>query len=159
MNIQQIQIPLATVVKAIKRKERFVLGVAGIEGASTLLTEIWSDLIAELSRSLAAELSTELNHVRLDSQRMIEEGVKSNGRFQSLGTVLQWRQHRLTLVEFERTSDQSIYRFGPQCDGVVTIVGSTDRDTQKSIRALVDAGIQVLGYWPITSHNLPRAAA
>ncbi|MCU0716380.1 MAG: hypothetical protein MUD03_09660 [Pirellula sp.] len=159
MNIQQIQIPLATVVKAIKRKEQFVLGVAGIEGASTLLTEIWSDLIAELSRSLAAELSTELNHVRLDSQRMIEEGVKSNGRFQSLGTVLQWRKHRLTLVEFERTSDQLIYRFGPQCDGVVTIVGSTDRDTQKSIRALVDAGIQVLGYWPITSHNLPRAAA
>lgn len=159
MNIQQIQIPVATVVKAIKRKERFVLGVAGIEGASTLLTEIWSDLIAELSRSLAAELSTELNHVRLDSQRMIEEGVKSNGRFQSLGTVLQWRKHRLTLVEFERTSDQSIYRFGPQCDGVVTIVGSTDRDTQKSIRSLVDAGIQILGYWPITSHNLPRAAA
>ena len=159
MNIQQIQIPVASVVKAIKRKEQFVLGVAGIAGASTLLTTIWSDMIAELSRSLTIELATEVNHVRLDSQRSIDEGMKSSGRFQSLGTVLQWRKHRLTLVEFERTSDQSVYRFGPQCDGVVTIVGCIDRDTQKSIRALAEAGVQVMGYWPITSHNLPRVAA
>lgn len=158
MNIQQIEIPIASVVKAIKRKEQFVLGVAAFEVSSMLLPTIWHELITELSKCLAAELATPVNLIGFDELKEGEESPSRSGRFQSLSTVLQWRKHRLTMVDFLEASEQTLHRFGPQCDGVVAIVGTPDRDVQRSIRALIGAGVQVMGYWPIESRYLPCVA-
>jgi hypothetical protein len=159
MKIQQIQIPLASILKAIKRKEQFVLGVVAFEESSALLPTIWHEVISELSKTLGAELQTTVNRVGIDEIKACEESPTRSGRFHSLGAVLQWRKHRLTIVEFQETSKQGLLRFGPQCDGVVAIVENPDRDAQKSIRALSEAGVHVMGYWPITSLCLQRGAA
>ncbi|XZE34458.1 hypothetical protein SH501x_005278 [Pirellulaceae bacterium SH501] len=159
MSIQRIHIPIASVVKAIKRKELFVLGVAGLGSASSPLALFWSDVVTELSKSLESELSTAVNHVRFDEPYKVEQGSSRGSRFHSIGTVLQWRKHRLTVVDFDRSSEKALYQFGPQCDGVVAVVGTSDRETQRSVRELVNAGIQVLGYWSITCQSLPLNAA
>jgi hypothetical protein len=157
MNVQQISIPISAIVKSIKKRDPFVLGIASLSSEGSGIESLWPEIVDELARALGVELSTKPYRVRAEDLPGDDVLSSRNQRFAGITEVSKWRRHRLTLLDFCIPSDQDLLSLGRQCDGLVILATQPDRETQKRVRHLHDHGIEVLGYWTHVVNLSPLA--